>query len=647
MISSVLFRLPVIFLLMLLICFQSVGKDIDRAYKALQENNFTTAERLFNKILLDNNADTGALFGLATVYAHPRFSHRNPHRAMEYLQAAEKQFGRLREKDLIRLQKYDITSGQIAKLKANLSTEIVQEAFARKSVADLKTAAAEFAAIPEVAALALSLRDELIFAETGKVGTYRAYQEFITAYPEARQVPEARKRYELLLYQSFSRIGTVVAYQQFLKEYPESPFRKQAEEQYLKLLYEEAVKKNTAAAFADFLRDNPSGTYATEARWQLERFAMRLPVRINGKWGYINGRGEVVIKPVYEKAGPFAEGFSRVALGGKWGYINDRGITVIAPSFDRAFDFSEGLAVVMVKKKSKLPVKAKDTKPQYQVFFIDSTGKQAFDRVFETTGEPMPVHSFSGGLAAVTDPATGKLGFINKSGDFVISPLFVPVSGGESAPEFAFSGFSEGFAWVKDGTEEGLIDKKGVFLIRGKFTQPPPDTLSGPAGYRQSFRDGLCLVQDRQTSRTWYVDTSGKTAISLPQGSVGSPFRDGVAWVKLPVTARFHLIDRTGLLLAEVNAAAVQPFTEGWAAVQTEVPSRRVLFYDETPEPTYIYMDKQGKGRFTQKFHILSGPGNSFLNGHFRNGIAGILLDSRQTYIDNTGKVIWQSSEPW
>jgi hypothetical protein len=644
--SLVLLRLPGIFLLTLLICFPSVSKDIDRAYKALQENDFTTAERLFNKILLDNNTDTGALFGLATVYAHPSFSHRNPHRALEYLQSAEKLFVHLREKDLIRLQKYGLTSGHIARLKTDLCTEIVQEAFARKSVADLETAATKFAAIPEVASRALSLRDELNFAETEKVGTHRAYQEFISAYPEARQVPEARKRYELLLYQSFSRIGTVVAYQQFLKENPDSPFRKQAEEQYQKLLYEEAVKKNTAEAFADFLRDNPSGTYATEAQRQLERYALRLPVRINGRWGYINGRGQVVIKPLYEKAGPFAEGLSRVALGGKWGYINDRGNTVIAPSFDRAFDFSEGLAVVMVKKKSKLPVKTKQTRTQYQAYFIDSTGIQAFDRVFETTGESMPVHSFSGGLAAVTDPATGKLGFINKRGDFVISPLFVPLAGGESASEFAFSGFSEGFAWVKDGTEEGLIDKKGVFLIRGKFTQPP-DTLLGLAGYRQSFREGLCLVQDRQTSRTWYVDTSGKTAISLPPGSVGSHFRDGVAWVKLPVSARFHLIDQTGLLLAEVNASAVQPFTEGLAAVQTEAPSKRVLFYDETPEPTYIYMDKQGKGRFTQKFHILSGPGNSFLNGHFRNGIAGILLDSRQTYIDNTGKVIWQSSEPW
>jgi hypothetical protein len=636
-----LHRLWTLSLALLFLAFQFANKDLDRAFKALQGQDFTTAERLFNKILLDDADDARAFFGLAAVYAHPDFPHRNAHRALEYLSAAEERFPMLRKKEVAFLEKYGVTPGYASNLRVHLGTEIVQEAYNNRSISALEAALRRFESLPEVARLARARRDELAFAEAEKVGTYQAYQSFMIKYPEAGQVAEARKRYESLLYQSFARIGTLLAYEQFMQAYPQSPYYNQAREAYNRLIYEEVARKDTPEAYRNFVSDYPDSPYVREARARLQLYDLRLPVRLADAWGFINGRGELVIPPAFERAGPFAGGLARVRQNGKWGYIDDQGKMMIAAKFDIAQDFSEGLAVVLIRS----PKRGK--KPLYQAFYIDTTGRQAFDKSYETDGLRMPIHPFSDGLGAVIEPRTLKLGFVDRQGNFAVAPLFAPTLGLPSLPpEYAFSGFRNGFAWVKDEAGEGLIDRKGVFLVHGKYTQPRGDTLPG-SRYRESFSNGLCPVQEQTNGKMFYVDSVGRKTIPLPAGVVGLSFRDSVAWVKLPVAGQYQLIDKTGAVLTDVYATRVRPFAEGLAVVQREAPAKRVFFYDEVPEGSYVYLDKKGNQPFDFKFHVLTEPEYSFLNGDFNGGIAGVLLEGRQTYIDREGNVVWQSNETW
>src|ERR1041385_359923 len=51
------------------------------------------------------------------------------------------------------------------------------------------------------------------------------------------------------------------------------------------------------------------------------------PVRVDGKWGYIDNTGQLVIQPQYALADEFSNGLAMVQSGGqtasgKWGYIN-------------------------------------------------------------------------------------------------------------------------------------------------------------------------------------------------------------------------------------------------------------------------------------------------------------------------------------
>jgi hypothetical protein len=81
------------------------------------------------------------------------------------------------------------------------------------------------------------------------------------------------------------------------------------------------------------------------------------PVRVDGKWGFIDKTGTIKIEPQFagirrlDGAGDligFSEGLCAMQLvkDGPWGYVDTSGRIVIEPQFDRAQWFSEGLAVV-------------------------------------------------------------------------------------------------------------------------------------------------------------------------------------------------------------------------------------------------------------------------------------------------------------
>lgn len=71
-------------------------------------------------------------------------------------------------------------------------------------------------------------------------------------------------------------------------------------------------------------------------------------VCMNGKWGFVNEDGELVIECVYDDAQSFSNGFAAVCVGGKWGYIDESGYMAIEPQFIDAMGVSkEGVAAVL------------------------------------------------------------------------------------------------------------------------------------------------------------------------------------------------------------------------------------------------------------------------------------------------------------
>ena len=190
----------------------------------------------------------------------------------------------------------------------------------------------------------------------------------------------------------------------------------------------------------------------------------------DGKWGFIDKRGEFIIAPVYESARNFSDGFAPVKKEGKWGFINKEGKFVIEPSFESVFPFQESIAAVQIDGKWG---------------FIDKTGKVIIKPVYDLMEYDRP--KFSEGMARVC--INNKWGFIDKNGKTVVEPVY----------EFA-GDFQDGMAVVKTGGKVGYLDKTGKTKIAAEF-------ISG-----EDFRQGLGFVMVSQNPDKYaYIDREGKT----------------------------------------------------------------------------------------------------------------------------------------
>lgn len=85
-------------------------------------------------------------------------------------------------------------------------------------------------------------------------------------------------------------------------------------------------------------------------------------IESNGKIGFADSNGKIVIPPRFAFAAPFAEGMAPFCNGcsektsgehtelinGKWGYIDKTGKVVLKPIYDKALGFEDGRATVIM-----------------------------------------------------------------------------------------------------------------------------------------------------------------------------------------------------------------------------------------------------------------------------------------------------------
>jgi hypothetical protein len=231
-------------------------------------------------------------------------------------------------------------------------------------------------------------------------------------------------------------------------------------------------------------------------------------VLVEGRCGYVNYQGEIVITPQFDVAGNFCEGLAIVQQDGKFGYIGKDGLFVINPQFQKAFDFSEGLALINDGKKWG---------------YIDKTGLYVINPQFDDA------RSFNEGLAVVGQKK--MYGFINKQGKIVINPQFDDARS-----------FNEGLAVVGQKKMYGFIDKQGKIVINPQFKSTTgffTKNMAGVLGNNDQWgfinRNGQYIinpqfkivgtsaVQDYPRATNDYYDAS-VTAKALFEHAEGSDF---------------------------------------------------------------------------------------------------------------------------
>lgn len=108
-----------------------------------------------------------------------------------------------------------------------------------------------------------------------------------------------------------------------------------------------SMKKTTPDGVVCAVADS-SGRQFTDPKWQDigECSEGLIPVKTDGKWGYIKGSGKVVIDPAFDEAGLFASGYAYAKQDGKSKFIGRAGNTSGYAEFVHSPAFSGQTAVI-------------------------------------------------------------------------------------------------------------------------------------------------------------------------------------------------------------------------------------------------------------------------------------------------------------
>jgi hypothetical protein len=149
--------------------------------------------------------------------------------------------------------------------------------------------------------------------------------------------------------------------------------------------------------------------YPPSGRWFL--FVEGLATtELNGKEGYMNLEGEVVIKRRFDEAKRFSHGMAAVRVKNKWGFIDKTGRVRIRPQFDEVEDFGpDGIAAVGKAVNDDV----------FKYGFINRQGQIVIGFKFDSAG------SFWGGLGEISirEPkGNDKWGYVDVSGKIIWTP---------------------------------------------------------------------------------------------------------------------------------------------------------------------------------------------------------------------------------
>ena len=235
--------------------------------------------------------------------------------------------------------------------------------------------------------------------------------------------------------------------------------------------------------------------------WVGTFFSGRAAVRTGGLYGFVDERGREIVPPRYRIVGDYRFGFAQVDVDGKSGLIDRDGKLVIEPRYGfiqavapdrfrvsdkrpseeaidaddssdlkgeqldggRVFGVPEGTGIIDRNSQWIEPPGTRIFDPDERSIRIvpggigwrDGLGLQRSNGSWLVKPQFHVVDALSDGLARVR--VSGKIGFIDRSGRFVIEPVF----------DEAWA-FTPGFAStaVRQGRSAGAIDRTGAWMFR-------------------------------------------------------------------------------------------------------------------------------------------------------------------------------------
>lgn len=384
------------------------------------------------------------------------------------------------------------------------------------------------------------------------------------------------------------------------------------------------------------------------------------PIRVDGKWGYMNYSGEVVIPPQWDYAGPFDFGVAPVmdckeegALlqintpeeldesrnsgtcgDATWGLIGKDGAFLLPMAYADIWTWSDSGRMVGVIKKDDV---------QKEFLYNAETGKLTESCWYTTTlycGKETPYTTDSNyidenGNVAIDCPDSEVLGVFNEgtalidhlADDFSRYRSIIGRDGKEIINDRGrewslFECFYNELALVVNDGGYGYIDESGALVIDTVWPYAERFSGGGMAVVSDDFWDGFFGCIDKAGTliipfvydHIWDFQSNGR-ALAVRRVKWGTD-----CWYQDPDAFLWLLLDRDGREYplpgtCEPNAQ----FSEGLFLVKAE--------------GLWGYADENGAQVIPAQWDTAE---------PFANGLAMVVKDGKITYIGRGGNVVWQ-----
>lgn len=411
----------------------------------------------------------------------------------------------------------------------------------------------------------------------------------------------------------------------------------------------------------------------------------------DGKVGYINKNGKVIIPPRFIVADDFWEGLATVRENGLYGFIDKTGKYVVSPKYEKATGFFNGVTTVYNDEKPVYLYRSEGEikTSKFEIYSLYHTkdknyiikGKNGKSGVFNPRTEELVIDTIYDGIF---DQYQGIYTVYNFDGEpmdgFYYSMNFsiIDTLGNTILPfdSYCFiSEFHNGIAIVSNSncdypysSSAGAIDMKGNFFFKLELAKN--EYINGyfnnglvPIRLSMKRSNAKEKVEDDDYHNTYpaYINLKGEIVLNDTLIEEVSDFYKHRAFIKKE--GKYHLIntqmEKVGIHSFDLVRTssfynkdyAIVKSENKWGIIDTNgvyiVPPKyedikpiygikNLFFYSlEEQNDSELY----GLSRYDGT--VIKEP--LFNETHYQNdGILSVEIDNKHTYINTQGEVIWQ-----
>ncbi|MHC2454484.1 hypothetical protein ACVMIX_001125 [Rhizobium leguminosarum] len=366
-------------------------------------------------------------------------------------------------------------------------------------------------------------------------------------------------------------------------------------------------------------------------------------VRSEGKFGYINSSGDMVIAPAFDLARAFRKGHAEVVLGDKAGIIDRAGKLVLPPNYARAIPFAADAALV---RPGKAIVPESFGFPRFMI------GELLFERddpryllvdLFsgKILKDELAIKEFDfGTFVWAAQPGDKRYGLLAPDGTWKIEPRFETVAklhGGRAIVCYGRpAGHKDRSAQhgLADATQCGVIDRDG-------------QTILTPQRFRiQGYRNGFYRVAEDK--KAGLLDEAGRLLGGRLFDDARLPDSGDVA--RILVDGRWVGLNRAGNVVPDPEDGKVLVACPSGIKFMHSGNRIQVVGADEKPTVSYLFDDTHMtcefpvSVRYNGKWGFLKQDGKLFVDPPsfqsqfgFSGGYASVKVDGKWGILDSSG----------